>query len=70
MLLGAHAFLNVAVLYGRAAHYDPSSRYSIEHETRMAEVREALRTLEAHATFTAVGRAVFEGMCRAADLYP
>jgi HEXXH motif-containing protein len=67
VLLGAHAFLNVAHMYQHAIQNGSNDPFvHREHETRLAEVCEALQTLEEHAQFTDTGRSIFEIMCRAA----
>lgn len=68
VLLGAHAFLNVAILYRNADEHDPTPVFAREYETRLAEVREALGTLARHAAFTELGATVFAALCEAAGI--
>jgi hypothetical protein len=66
VLLGAHAFLNVTLLYERMAdagiNPDEAAR---EIDQRRREVAEALDTLDQHAVFTPAGQQLFERLVTA-----
>jgi hypothetical protein len=66
VLLGAHAFLNVALFYERMVEAginpDESTR---EIDQRRREVAEALDTLDKHAVFTPAGQRLFDRLVTA-----
>jgi HEXXH motif-containing protein len=66
VLLGAHAFLNVALFYQRMVEAgispDESTR---EIDQRRREVAEALDILDKHAVFTPAGQGLFDRLVTA-----
>jgi HEXXH motif-containing protein len=70
VLLGAHAFLNVAEMNQRGAATAPLDAFmQQEMEKRRREVREAMRVLERDALFTPLGRQIYDQMTEVAGAW-
>jgi len=70
VLFGAHAFLNVLLLYEHAVRAGvEASLAEREARLRRSEVHEALSTLGKHARFTDAGNRLYAQMCRAAGFH-
>lgn len=71
VLFGAHAFLNVLVMYEHAAYNGVEPKFAAnEARLRRAEVHDALATLGRNARFTSAGAELYTDMCRVAGFEP